>query len=1067
MKKTNRILTVILSILLLVSTMPITAFAADSKSTEDIIANATAVASFPFSTDIAYTDADAYSSGAAFDNDYGRAYKLSLTAGDILDIIYTGPYDTYLDLYEYDSTNDVFVRIDSKDDDMLENLGERWIISVLETKDYYLIASSYDNYSEDGDYSLEIYVTGTSNAKYIDDYIANVVPTPITSLPLKATNSVSSQQGTLIVDSSNEYFLAYAYSLNMAKGQKVYFETLGTDYLYLSGEQILIYQDDTLLEKIDNYYSYAYEDAIFEAIQGDTYTFILLYDVYSKAVDYSFEMISYEEARDLQALLDGATVVSGETYTDSADLKLSEITATDSYEPPVLAKAYKLDIPKGQSVDLDFLNTADEDSMNYVGICFYTYDGSYISTEFMTSFYDRRFERYTHNSDDALYLVVYTSPFTPTVVDVSVNIIDTSKALDFTTGTDPVPEAGDLWDWSAGTKTLSLSDGFTLFTASGEDSIILPGGISTLRISGEVTVSSEYIAISAKGDLVIEMADGAVLNVVSMKDDAIVIGGDLIIKGSKNATTMPKLISTALDEYDSLEANNVELYNICADLTSKSDGIIADGSLTAENCRITIRCVDQGLDGEEDMILKECILDIESSTDQALYNEGKIQMINCQARLRAPKDDCIYTGNDGFVSEGGYIDIICRDDAIDALYINIQGTRLNLESTDETVLEWSSDADGNSQLQIDVPFALFVDGELVHSGMLDEALYGYNEQNGEFHFVDATYGRANRLRTDFNVTFYDEDGTTVLKETQIVPCGEAAVAPDAPTKAEDDGYTYTFDGWDTDFDNVLADLSVMAVYAAHSKHITVTVPIEKIVEKGGTEEPTAQVFEFELLDLEGNPLDSEALAEMTIANTLETNGAGVTAGTVTVTADPEAYAYYLSDGFMLREVNGGAEGWTYSDTLYYAIWRDTEAEIYLVDNSGQMAEEPVEMASFTNIYTQNAEVQDPPPQSGHEPETPEGEEPKADEEELIVEQEKTPKPIKNIELITPEPEETTKPEEAEEKPETSDAAETPQAEKSPKTQDNGNLILWVALFFVSGLGITVTAVYGKRKKINS
>ncbi len=292
------------------------------------------------------------------------------------------------------------------------------------------------------------------------------------------------------------------------------------------------------------------------------------------------------------------------------------------------------------------------------------------------------------------------------------------------------------------------------------------------------------------------------------------------------------------------------------------------------------------------------------------------------------------------------------------------------------------------------------------------------------------------------------DGDTLIPDTEyeVVYSNNIEAGTAAATVIDKDGGNYVVTG-NASFEIIRAP-----------QDITVIIPIEKTVLKGGTEEPTAQVFEFELLDLEGNPLDSEALAEMTIANTLETNGVGVTAGTVTVTADPEAYAYYLSDGFMLREVNGGAEGWTYSDTMYYAIWRETEAEIYLVDNSGQMAEEPVEMASFTNIYTKNAEAQDPPSQSGQEPETPEGEAPESEEtgenedtpeQEVISKQEETPEPKENVE-------ETAEPEEAEEKPETADPAKAPQAEKSPKTQDNGNLILWVALFFVSGMGVIKT-----------
>lgn len=40
----------------------------------------------------------------------------------------------------------------------------------------------------------------------------------------------------------------------------------------------------------------------------------------------------------------------------------------------------------------------------------------------------------------------------------------------------------------------------------------------------------------------------------------------------------------------------------------------------------------------------------------------------------------------------------------------------------------------------------------------------------------------------------------------------------------------------------------------------------------------------------------------------------------------------------------------------------------------------------------------------------------------------------------------------------------PGADKSPQTGDNSNLLLWIALLFVSGGAVTVTTVYGRKKK---
>lgn len=41
---------------------------------------------------------------------------------------------------------------------------------------------------------------------------------------------------------------------------------------------------------------------------------------------------------------------------------------------------------------------------------------------------------------------------------------------------------------------------------------------------------------------------------------------------------------------------------------------------------------------------------------------------------------------------------------------------------------------------------------------------------------------------------------------------------------------------------------------------------------------------------------------------------------------------------------------------------------------------------------------------------------------------------------------------------------TPGDDKSPQTGDNSNLLLWIALLFISGGAVTATTVYGRKKK---
>ena len=72
----------------------------------------------------------------------------------------------------------------------------------------------------------------------------------------------------------------------------------------------------------------------------------------------------------------------------------------------------------------------------------------------------------------------------------------------------------------------------------------------------------------------------------------------------------------------------------------------------------------------------------------------------------------------------------------------------------------------------------------------------------------------------YTVSWYDEDGTTLLEETQV-PYGEVPTYPVMPEKAEDDDFIYTFAGWDPEPTSVTGDASYKAVFNKTAK-LTVT-----------------------------------------------------------------------------------------------------------------------------------------------------------------------------------------------------------------------------------------------------
>ena len=138
--------------------------------------------------------------------------------------------------------------------------------------------------------------------------------------------------------------------------------------------------------------------------------------------------------------------------------------------------------------------------------------------------------------------------------------------------------------------------------------------------------------------------------------------------------------------------------------------------------------------------------------------------------------------------------------------------------------------------------------------------------------------------------------------------------------------------------------------------IEVEIPITKTVEQGGNIVPGEASFTFELLkggdeDNEGNPvyqvLDTEEI---------NTSGAGTKEYSLKfrVPGDLDGAHGFGRNYIYLREQNGGAAGWTYSDALYHVNrnLRDDQTYTYSFDRvDGEDAVYNLAKATFTNTYT--------------------------------------------------------------------------------------------------------------------
>ena len=189
--------------------------------------------------------------------------------------------------------------------------------------------------------------------------------------------------------------------------------------------------------------------------------------------------------------------------------------------------------------------------------------------------------------------------------------------------------------------------------------------------------------------------------------------------------------------------------------------------------------------------------------------------------------------------------------------------------------------------------------------------------------------------------------------------------------------------------------------------IRIEVPFKLTVKKTGEMDPGKETFKF-VVERFGAPTTYTV-----VQDTVETNGEKTYDGKFVFTIGANQ-AGNLSEGFVIRQVKGNAEGWTYDETKFYAMpmFADTYTNVagwrfLKYDENAELDyNNPIEEIGFTNSYNAKKPVVPPTPQ---EPEPPE----------------------------------------------------------SPKTGDSSMMVLWIALLFVSGAALTGTTLYSRKKRVTN
>lgn len=134
------------------------------------------------------------------------------------------------------------------------------------------------------------------------------------------------------------------------------------------------------------------------------------------------------------------------------------------------------------------------------------------------------------------------------------------------------------------------------------------------------------------------------------------------------------------------------------------------------------------------------------------------------------------------------------------------------------------------------------------------------------------------------------------------------------------------------------------------------IPFTKVVEQKGAFAPGPMRFSLEAF----LPNENGGADTTLYRFSFDTSGTGI--GSFSSEMTIPANVLGNSDGFYVREVNGGASGWTYSEDMYYAFFSIDASDgrtltlypAHKTDNRYVWDRgNPVDRMSFTNSYTEN------------------------------------------------------------------------------------------------------------------
>ena len=545
---------------------------------------------------------------------------------------------------------------------------------------------------------------------------------------------------------------------------------------------------------------------------------------------------------------------------------------------------------------------------------------------------------------------------------------------------------------------ISISEGAELDITSAQGCGITSYNKGILSIDGaKVAVSSYYTAASAKE---LEIKNNSEVVLIASADQF-----NAVYMGDENG------------------AGKIEIINSKVEATSYYPALFTEGNLTVNGGEVKCTSTADGAIWTRGNILIKGGAKVTTDSKYPMGGNGSFTVEEAEIdakntnenNIPAIFDECVPVIADGYHlnyakavdSEGTEIDLLSSGTQYFALYKNVHFITKAVYPvsfvvtpdglTNVVVKVNGQEVTGSVSLEAGTyPVEVTADNCKAYTGNItitaDAATHtqtiAMTYLPADYTKVDAAIAKANALNKDEYKDFSGVEAAVnaVVRDKNITEQSEV----DAMAKAIED--------------------AIAALQYKDANYIKIEVPFKLTVKKTGEMDPGKETFKFAIERF------GATTEYVLVQDTVETEGEKTYEGKFIFTIK-ENQAGNLSEGFVIRQVKGNAEGWTYDETKFYAIpmFVDTYTNVagwsfLKYDENAELDyNNPIEEIGFTNSYSAK-------------------------------------KPV-----VPSEPTEPTK-------PGTSD--------KNPQTGDTSNMVLWIALLFISGGAAIGATVVSRKKKYN-